>query len=53
MQQLQEFILAWTNWYYSNGKYPAELYDKMPWEMKLNAMNKTSQIKKIMGEPAE
>ena len=46
---MQEFLTAWINWYYGDGEYPNALQDQLTWEQKLEAMNKTAQIKKIIG----
>ena len=48
---MQEYVLAWMAWYYGNGPYPAELQKKLPYDEAMRAIQWTSKIKKIMGEP--
>lgn len=47
--QMQEFLTAWMNWYYGDGKYPLRLQDGLTWDQKREAISKTEQIKKIVG----
>jgi len=49
---MQEFLTAWINWYYGSGEYPITLQDKMTHEEKMDSINKTEQIKKIIGRPS-
>lgn len=46
---MQQFLVAWVEWYYGNGKYPNEQQDALTWEEKMEAIKKTKQIKAIMG----
>ena len=46
---MQEFLTAWMLWYYGNAEYPTALYDNLSWDQQLEAMSKTSEIKKIVG----
>ena len=47
---MQEFLTAWINWYYGNDKYPTSLQNKLTWGQKVEAIEKTEQIKKIIGK---
>ena len=47
---MQEYVLAWIEWYYKDGKYPVELQKKLPYEEAMEAIRKTGQIKKVLGE---
>jgi hypothetical protein len=46
---VQDFLTAWINWYYGNDPYPTEAYGNLTFEQKMEAMSKSSQIKKILG----
>ena len=49
-KQLQEYLLAWTNWYYGKSKYPKRLQDGLTWDQKLEAIRRTEQLKTIFGK---
>jgi hypothetical protein len=46
---MQDFLVEWINWYYGDGQYPNELQDKMTFGQKLEAIEKTDEIKRIVG----
>ena len=45
---IHDYLVAWINWYYGDGQYPDELQNKMTYEQRLEATEKTEQIKKIV-----
>lgn len=47
---MQDFLVAWMNWYYGDGPYPTQLQDQMTFGEKLEANGKTEQIKLIVGK---
>ena len=46
---MQEYLTAWMLWYYGDAEYPSTLFVNLSWDEQLEAMSKTSQIKKIVG----
>ena len=48
---IQEYLTAWINWYYGSDPYPTKMWDDLTFAQKMEAMNKSSQIKKILGRP--
>ena len=46
---MQDFLVAWINWYYGDGPYPTHLQDQMTFGEKLEASKKTEEIKLIVG----
>jgi hypothetical protein len=48
---MQEYMLAWIAWYYGNAPYPTEIQNKLPYSEAMKAIELTSKIKEIIGEP--
>lgn len=46
---MQDFLVAWMNWYYGNDPYPIQLQNAMTYDERREAMLKTERIKKIVG----
>jgi hypothetical protein len=46
---MQEYLVAWINWYYGDGSYPTELDNQMTHDERMEAVSKTDQIKKLVG----
>ena len=51
--QMQEFLLAWTNWYYGKAEYPLRLQNGLTWDQKQEAIRKTNQLKTIFGKTSK
>jgi hypothetical protein len=47
--QMQDFLVAWMNWYYGDGEYPLELQNGLRYDQRIEAIAKTEKIKKIVG----
>ena len=49
---MQDFLVAWINWYYGkDNPYPIDILEKLPHTEWMEATAKTKQIKKIIGRP--
>ena len=46
---MQDFLVAWMNWYYGDGEYPLELQNGLRYDQRIEAIAKTEKIKKIVG----
>jgi len=48
---IQEYLTQWIIWYYGDGSYPIELNNKLTPDERIEVVEKTNRIKKILGLP--
>ena len=46
---MQDYLVAWINWYYGGEPYPTKLHFQLTYDEKMEVISKTEQIKKIVG----